>query len=87
MDPETELAAAAVPADAAPNRTADEAEPLDAGLSLDALLGDLGADPTPAAAAPPPALLGLHRCMRRTLIRDGYEAFSAGKPTPAPRPI
>ena len=44
-------------------------------LSLADLVGDLPPAPEPSPA--PSAKLGPHRCLRRTLIRDGYEAFSS----------
>ena len=44
-------------------------------LSLADLVGDLAAAPEPSRALS--AELGPHRCLRRTLIRDGYEAFSS----------
>lgn len=47
-----------------------------AGLSLDDLLGNFAPEPEPECAAAP-ATLGLYRCLRRTLVRDGYEAFSS----------
>ena len=39
-------------------------------------VGDLPPAPESSPAAPS-AELGPHRCLRRTLIRDGYEAFSS----------
>lgn len=48
----------------------------DGGLSLDGLLGDFASEPQPESDATP-AALGPYRCLRRTLVRDGHEAFSS----------
>ncbi len=46
------------------------------GVSLDELLGSFAAEPEPESDIAP-AALGPYRCLRRTLVRDGYEAFSS----------
>jgi hypothetical protein len=47
------------------------------GVSLDELLGSFASEPEPDSEAAPAAALGPYRCLRRTLVRDGYEAFSS----------